>query len=128
MQNVLRYIAEHEVGGDRRDLVQARLAELALDVVLLGEAKAAMSLQAGIARLPRCLGGELLRHVGLGPAGLARVVQARRASDHERRSLGRHVGARDRELNALVLAYRAAEYFTLVRVGSRLREKPARVA
>src|SRR5437868_15456903 len=47
---------QHEVGRDRRDLVQSRLAEFALDVVLLGEAEAAMGLDAGIRRLPGRIG------------------------------------------------------------------------
>src|SRR5215472_9746422 len=33
---------QHQIGRDRRDLVQPRLAELALDVKFLGEAEAAM--------------------------------------------------------------------------------------
>src|SRR5262249_27515073 len=32
VKHVLGYIAEHEIGRNRRDLVEARLAELALDV------------------------------------------------------------------------------------------------
>src|SRR5467141_4730872 len=74
VQHVLGEIAEDEVGRDRRDLVQPRLAELALDVVLLGEAESAVGLQAHVARLPGRLRRELLRHVGFGAAGLALLI------------------------------------------------------
>ncbi len=102
-EHVLGDVREHEVGGDRRDLIEARLAELALDVVLLREREAAVGLHAHVGGLPRRLGGELLRHVRLGAARLAVLVQLARALDHERRRADRHVGARDRELDALVL-------------------------
>src|SRR5712691_7578257 len=115
-QHVLGEVAQHEVGRDRRDLVQARLAELALDVVLLGEAEAAVGLQAHVARLPRGFRSELLRHVRFGAAGQALIVERGGALDHERGGLGRHVGACDRELHALVLADRPAEYLALVGV------------
>ena len=39
-------MGEDQVGGDRRDLIKPRLAELALDVVILGEAEAAVGLDA----------------------------------------------------------------------------------
>ena len=48
--------------------VQARLAELALDVVLGGEAEAAVRVEARVGRLPGGLGGEQLGHVRLGAA------------------------------------------------------------
>ena len=50
-EHVLGQIGENEVGRDRRNLVKARLAKLALDIVFLGEAKAPMRLDAGIGRL-----------------------------------------------------------------------------
>src|SRR5438034_403477 len=127
-EHVLGQVTEDEVGRDRRDLVKARLTELALDVVLLGEAEAAVGLQAHVARLPGRLRRELLRHVGFGAAGQALIVERRGAPDHERRGLGRHVGARDRELHALVLADRATEHLALARIGGRLCEEPSRVA
>src|SRR5688572_24906788 len=74
-EQVLADVAEDEVGGDRRDLVQAGLAELALDVVLVREAEAAVQLDAGVGRLPARLGGEVLRHVRLRAAGLVRIEQ-----------------------------------------------------
>ena len=63
-----------------RDLVEARLAELAFDVVFLGEAEAAVGLQAGLGGGPRGLGGEQLGDVGLVAAGLAGVEQSRQPS------------------------------------------------
>ena len=53
-EQVLGHVGQDQVGGDRRHLVQAGLAELALDVVLAGEAEAAVGLQAGVGR-PRKL-------------------------------------------------------------------------
>ena len=52
-----------------------RLAELALDVVVLGEAEAAVGLHGDVRRLPRRIGGEQLGHVGFGAARLAAVEQ-----------------------------------------------------
>src|SRR3954471_5639353 len=43
-EDVLGDVAEDQVGADRRHLVQPRLAELALHIVLGGEAEAAMEL------------------------------------------------------------------------------------
>jgi hypothetical protein len=51
-EHMLADVGEDEVRRDRRDLVEAGLAELALDVVFRGEAEAAMGLQAGVGRLP----------------------------------------------------------------------------
>src|SRR5437588_6667766 len=68
-EHVLGEVGEDQVGGDRRHQVEPVLAELALDVVLGGEAEAAMRLQADVRCLPGSLGGEVLRHVGLGAAG-----------------------------------------------------------
>src|SRR6267378_39458 len=128
VQHVLGEIAEDEVGRDRCDLVQPRLAELALDVVLLGEAESAVGLQAHVARLPRGFRRELLGHVRFRPAGFSLVVQQGRPLDHQRGRLGRHVGTRDRELHALVLADWAAEYVPVVRIGGRFSDEPARIA
>src|SRR2546425_12866817 len=47
-EDVLPDIGHDEVVVDRRRAVQARLAELALDVVLLGEAVAAVAVDAGV--------------------------------------------------------------------------------
>jgi hypothetical protein len=56
------------VGGDGGDEVEAGLAELALDVVLGGEAEAAVGLDADVGGFPGGLGAEVLGHVGLGAA------------------------------------------------------------
>ena len=77
-EHVLAEVGEHEVVRDRRDRVEPRLAELALDVVLLREAEAAVRVEARVRRLPGRLRGEQLRHVRLGAARLARVEQPRR--------------------------------------------------
>src|SRR5207247_2436949 len=50
-EHMLRQVGEDQVRGDRRHLVEARLAELPLHVVLLREAEAAMGLDAGVGRL-----------------------------------------------------------------------------
>src|SRR5215510_13033981 len=64
-EDVLGYVGIDQVGGNRRHLVEARLAELALDVVFLGEAEATVRLQADVGRLPARLGRQVLGHVGL---------------------------------------------------------------
>src|SRR5690606_18493098 len=55
-QHVLGHVGKDEIGGNRRHLVQARFAELALYVVFGGEAEAPMELQAGVGRFPGCVG------------------------------------------------------------------------
>src|SRR3712207_3001420 len=70
-QHVLTDIAQDQVRADRSDLVESRLAKLALDVVFLGKAEAAMGLHAGLARRPARLGGQHLAHIRLLPAVLA---------------------------------------------------------
>jgi hypothetical protein len=45
-------MGQDQVGRDRRHLIQARLPELALDDVFLGETEAAMGLQALIGGVP----------------------------------------------------------------------------
>src|SRR5687767_15812116 len=91
-EDVLRDVGEHEVVVDRRDLVQARLAELALDVVLGREAEATVGVQTHVRRLPRGLRCEQLGHVRLGAARPAGVEEARTLPAHEVRGLG--VGVR----------------------------------
>jgi hypothetical protein len=49
---------------DGRDLIDARLAKLAFDVVLVDEAVSAVGVQADIARLPTGLGRDELRGIG----------------------------------------------------------------
>src|SRR5688572_2547543 len=64
-KDMLGDIAQNEVRGDRRDLVQAGLAEFALDIVVASKPKTAMELDACVCRLPRGLGSKIFRHVGL---------------------------------------------------------------
>jgi hypothetical protein len=52
VEDVLGDVGKDQVGRDRCDLIQPRLAELALDIVFAGETEAAVELQAGIGRLP----------------------------------------------------------------------------
>src|SRR3954449_8024701 len=82
-QDVLAHVRLDQVVRDRRDLVEARLAELALDVVLRGEAEAAVRVDADVGRLPGGLGGEVLGHVGLGAARLMRFEERARLPAHE---------------------------------------------
>src|SRR2546421_10130809 len=84
-EHVLREVGEDEIGGDRRHLVQARLAELALDVVLGGESESAVGLQTHVGGFPRGLGGKVLRHVGLCTAGLVLVEEIASLRSEERR-------------------------------------------
>src|SRR5262249_57108266 len=74
-QHVLADVGEDEVVVDRRRLVEAALAELPLDVVLLGVTVAAVAVDTGVAGLPCCLGAEVLRHVGLAAARLPGVEE-----------------------------------------------------
>ena len=113
-EHVLGQIGQDQVGRDRGDLVEPGLAELALDVVLGGEAEAAVGLQADVGGLPGGLRGEVLRHVRLGAAGLFLVEEAAGLEAHQVRGLDLHVGLGDRELDALVLADRAVEHDALV--------------
>src|SRR5581483_11269293 len=69
-EHVLAEVGEDEVVRDRCDGVQARLAELALDVVLLCEAEAAVGVETRVGRLPRRLRRQQLREVRLGSARL----------------------------------------------------------
>src|SRR5215212_11890486 len=101
-QDALGDVGEYEVGGDRGDLEEARLAELALYVVLGVVAVAAEGLHRHVRGLPRCLRGKQQRHVRLGPAGLAPVEHLRRPEAHQVRGLHAYVRLRYGELNALV--------------------------
>ena len=51
-EHVLGNERQDQIGRDRRNLIQPRFAELALDVVFFGKAEAAMGLHAGIGRFP----------------------------------------------------------------------------
>ena len=125
---MLGQVGIDQVGGDRRDLVEPRLAELALDIVLLGEAEAAMRLQAHIGGGPGGIGGQQLRHVGFLAAGNLAVIHLRRALDHQRRRFRLRIGLGDRELDALILPDRAAEHLALIGIAGGLGDEPAGIA
>src|SRR6266849_10432502 len=74
-QHVLADVSEHEVVVDRRRLVEPALAELPLDVVLLGVPVAAVTVDTRVAGLPCRLGAEVLRHVGFAPARLTTIEE-----------------------------------------------------
>src|SRR5262245_102149 len=82
-ENVLGEIGQDQVGGDRRGPVEPRLAELALDVEFLGEAEAAVGLQAGVGGGPGSIGGEELGQVGLGAAVASGLVERGRLAHHQ---------------------------------------------
>ena len=94
---------------DRRDRVEARLAELALDVVLRREPVAAVGVEAGVRRAatrpPRRAASPCSpRRRTAGPRRRARPPCSAQV-----RGLDRRVRPRDRELHALVRADRPAE-------------------
>src|SRR6478672_1189081 len=127
-EDVLGDVRKNHVGRDRRDLVEARLAELAFDVVLAREAEAAMRLDAHVGRLPRRFRGKVLRHVRLRAAWLARVEKRACPEAHQVGGLDLDVGVRDRELNALVFADRPVEHDALVRILDCALDEPSPVA
>src|SRR3954470_16665734 len=51
-EHMLRDVRQNQIGRDRRNLVQARLANFPLDVVFVGEAASAVGLHAGVRRFP----------------------------------------------------------------------------
>jgi hypothetical protein len=125
---VLANIRKDEVGGDGRHLVEPRLAEFALHVVLGCETEAAVGLQTDVGGFPGGVGCEQLSHVGFGAAGLAGVEERRRFVAHEICGAQVGVGAGDRELDALVLPDGAVENDALAGVAPRAIDEPETVA
>src|ERR1700683_5422471 len=117
-------IAEDKVCGDRRYLVEPRLAELSLNVIFASETEAAVKLDAGIRRLPRSLGSEVLRHVGLGCAGQMSVVATACLKAHQIGRLDFDIALSDGKLHALILADGPTEHHALFRVIRHLVDKP----
>ena len=72
--------------------------------------------------------GQKLGHIRFRAAGLAFIEQLGRPLDHQRGGLHFDIGARDRKLNALVLADRPAEDFPLLGVGGCAFDEEAPVA
>src|SRR4051794_1419057 len=120
--------ARDQVVVDGRDLVQARLAELALDVVFVDEAVAAVGVEADVGRRPARLGAQELGHIGLGAAGLPGVEATRGLVAHQVGRAHLHVRLGDGELHALISADRAAEDLARVGVGGRALGEPVTVA
>ena len=127
-EDALGHVGEDEVRRDGRDLIQTRLAELALDVVLGGEAEAAEGLERSVARLPRRVGREELREVRVGGAGLSAVERRRGAEAEQVGRLGVRVGAGERKLDALVLSDGPPEDDALAGVVAGAVDEEARVA
>src|SRR6266700_5147311 len=97
-------IGQDQVRRDRGNLIQSGLTELALNVVVSGQAVAAIGLNCDVGGLPRGIGSQQLGHVGFGPTWLTSIKEFGRPQAHE---IGRfHMDVRlgDRELDALVLA------------------------
>src|SRR5215203_1284426 len=112
-EDVLGYVREDEVSRDRGDLVETRLAELALYVVLGVEAVAAEGLKGGVGRLPRGVSGQELGQVRLGAARLPAVEEGGCLLHHQRGGFDVRVGPRYGKLDALVLADPAPEHRAL---------------
>src|SRR5262245_1712366 len=127
-KNVLGEVGQDQVGRDRRGLIEPRLAELALDVELLGKAEAAVGLQAHVGGRPGGVGGKELGHVGLGAALAPGLIEGRGRAHHQLGRAHLRIGARDRELYALVLANRPAEHDALLGIAGRLGDAPLGVA
>src|SRR5262244_3125545 len=95
------------ISGTAAPLKRPRQPEHMLRDVFAGEPEAAVSLEADVRRLPGGLGREVLRHVRLGAAGLIPVEKIAGLPAHQVRGLELDVALGDRELHALVLAYRS---------------------
>src|ERR671917_1389117 len=124
-EDVLADVGEDQVRRDRRHLEEPGLAELALDVVLGVVGVATEGLHRRVCGLPRGVGGEEQGHVRLRPARLAPLEELGRPEAHEVRGLYAYVRPGQRELDALVLAYGAAEDRAVVRAaGGSVHEPP----
>src|SRR4051794_1628876 len=127
-EHVLSDIRQNQVGRDRRHLIQARLAEFALHVVLAREAEAAVKLQAGVRGFPGCLGSQIFRHVGLSTAGPMRIEQLAGAPTHKVRGFDLDEGFGNRELHALVLRDGTPEHDAILGVFRDAVDKPVTIA
>src|ERR1043166_6021969 len=127
-ERVRGHVRENQIRRDGRDLIEARLAKLLLDVELLGEPVAGEGLQAHVGRVPRRVCGEQLGDVRFRAARYAVVEHLRGFVHHERRGFRLGGRARDRELHALVRADGPAEHLALARVAARAIDEVAGVA
>ena len=96
-------MAEYEIGANRRHLVEPGFPELPLYIVLFSKAKPAVHLQAGIGGLPTRFRGQQLRHVCLRATRLPGVKKCDCFGNHLGGRLQLNMGARNGELNPLVL-------------------------
>ena len=109
-------------------MVQARLAKLAFHIVFLGEAEAAMRLDAHVGRKPARLARQHLGNVRL-RSGAFPGVEHTRGLGHHFGSCGKlDVRARDRKLDALIFADRAAEDIAILRVSRSAVDEKAPIA
>src|SRR5215216_3921913 len=120
---MLGNIRQYEICRYGRDLIETRLAELALDVVLRREPEATMRLKTHVRGLPRRLRRQVLRHVCLGATRLVRVEQPARLPAHEVRRLDLHVTLGDRKLHPLILSDRPSEDDALFGIRARLLDE-----
>ncbi|MNT30062.1 hypothetical protein D3C72_1658370 [compost metagenome] len=105
-------------------MIQPCFAEFALNVVLVGKAKTTVGLHAYVGCFPRGFCRKVFRHVRFSTTGLVRIEQLTSFPTHQIGCFQFHVRVSDRELNTLVLADRATEYFTLIRVFASPVNKP----
>src|SRR3546814_11423237 len=95
-------VAQDQIGADRRDLIEARLAELALDVIFIGETETAVRLDAHVGGVPARLRREHLGHIRLGSAVGAGIEQARSLVDHQSGGGDLDISERARKENAMI--------------------------
>src|SRR5690348_12234046 len=100
---MLGQIGQDQVGGDRRNLIQARFTELSLNVIFRCETKSSVGLQAYIRSLPGSISREQLCHVRLSPAELSRVEESRRFVAHQICRANVSIGLGNGKLNPLIL-------------------------
>src|ERR687893_107982 len=127
-EDVLADVGEDQIRRDGRDLEESGLPELALDVVLGVVGVAAEGLHRRVCGLPGGVGGQEQGHVRLGAAGLAPIEELRGVEAHQVGGLDAYVRPGERELDALVLAYGAAEDRAVVRAAGGAVHEPPPVA
>ncbi len=87
-----------------------------------------MGLHAHVGGGPGGIGGKELGDIGLLAAVQAGLVARRGFPHHQLGGAHLRIGARDRELHALILADRAAEHLALLRIGRSLGDEPLGIA
>src|SRR5712691_12911512 len=106
---MLSDIGQHKIVMYRRRLVQTRLTEFALDVVLSGKAVATMAIETGIGRLPGGFGTEVFRYIRFSPTRLTGIEQGCGLEAHKVRRCHRHMSLGDGKLHTLISADGFAE-------------------